>query len=100
MGILFAASIFWFILFSLLGSVGYFFGLSGRMRYIIEITPESVRSSSLSIASVCEAGIGSIAGNLIGGAVVGVYGTRALTLISLAAMLGALAVFRGMGKER
>jgi MFS family permease len=62
------------------------------MRYINEVAPEAVRSTSVTIMGACEIGLGSIAGNLIAGFVLGMYGTRAMTGVSAAAMLACLAM--------
>ena len=92
MGLLFANTLFWLIVFHLIGSPGYVLILNGRMQYVNEITPESVRSTSVTMMGACEIGLGSVIGNLIAGFVVGLYRTHVLTLVALAALFCAAAI--------
>jgi PPP family 3-phenylpropionic acid transporter len=85
-GLLFANSFFWLAACHLVGSPGFILGLTGRMRYINETTPESVRSTSITVMGACEIGLGSIIGNLIAGFVLGAFGTQAFTMVALVSL--------------
>jgi PPP family 3-phenylpropionic acid transporter len=100
-GLLLAYSFTGLIVSHMFGAAGFILCLTGRMRYINEITPEAVRSTSITIMGACEIGLGSIAGNLIAGFVIGLYGTQALTWVSVTALavaLAMLAVIAGLTK--
>ena len=86
LGIMYASSFFWLCACHMLAGPGFILGLAGRMRYIFEITPEPVRSTSITVMGACEIGLGAIAGNLIAGFVSGAYGPRALAMVSMAAL--------------
>ena len=90
-GLLFAGSFFWFAASHVVfGAPGFILSLTGRLRYINDVTPESVRSTSITVLSTAEIGLGAIVGNLTAGMVLGVFGTRALTMVSLCAIFAAI----------
>jgi len=90
-GLLFANSFFWLAISHLAaGAPGFILGLTGRLRYVNETTPESVRSTSITLMGTFEIGLGAIVGNLTAGFVLGAYGIQALTLVSVAAISVAL----------
>ena len=91
-GLLFANTLPWLIVFRSLNGPGFILGLTGRMRYITELTPESVRSTSITLMGACEVGLGAVAGNLIAGFVSGRYGTRVLTLVAMTALCASMCV--------
>ena len=91
-GLLFANTFFWLGACHILGAPGFILVLTGRMRFLSDIAPESVRSTSITLMGACEVGLGSIVGNLIAGFVSGIYGTRALTLVSMAAICASMMV--------
>ena len=83
-GLLFADSFFLLALSHVAaGAPGFILGLTGRLRYVNEATPESVRSTSITLMGTFEIGLGAIVGNLTAGFVLGAYGTQALTLVSI-----------------
>jgi len=90
-GLFFANTFFWLAAANFLASPGFILGFTGRLRYLSELAPESVRSTSITLMGACEMGLGAIAGNLIAGFVSGTYGTQALTLISIAALCVSMA---------
>jgi len=78
----FAGSFFWVAMAHMFGgTLGFIFILTGRLRYVEEVTPESVRSTSILLMGTMEIGLGAILGNLIGGFVLDLYGTRTLSVI-------------------
>ena len=86
-GLLFSNSLLGLTLsHALAGAPAFILGLSGRMRYLSELTPLSVRSTSITVMYACEIGLGSITGNLIAGFLLGIYGTHVLTLVALGAL--------------
>ena len=91
-GLLFAKTLFWLLFFHLVGSPGFILGLSGRMRYLNEITPLSVRSTSITVMVACEIGLSAVAGNLIAGFLLEMYGTYALTLVALGALFAVMLI--------
>jgi len=87
-GIALAPSYFWIVAAHLVGGVpGFIFGLTGRLKYLNEITPESVRSTSITLLGTLEIGLGAIIGNLVAGFVLDMYGTRILGAVSFGALL-------------
>ncbi|MCL1786766.1 MAG: MFS transporter [Defluviitaleaceae bacterium] len=91
--LLFATSLVWVIVAHLVGGTpGFIFGLTGRLRRLNEVTPDSVRSTSITLMGTVELGLGAIIGNFVAGFVLEAHGTRALSLLSL----GALVVAAGM----
>jgi len=87
-GLLFANSFYLLALSHLAaGAPGFILGLTGRLRYINETTPESVRSTSITFMGTCEIGLGAIIGNLTAGFVLEAYGITALTFVSLTVLL-------------
>ena len=99
-GLLFAHTFFWLAACNLLAAPGFILGLAGRMRYLNEITPESVRSTSITVMGACEIGLGSIAGNLMAGFVSGVFGTRALTFVVMATICAAICMLMIIYRRR
>ena len=91
-GLLFADTFFWLAAVNLLAAPGFIFGLTGRMRYINNITSESVRSTSIAAMGACEIGLGSVAGNLIAGFISGKYGIRSVSYVSMAAICAAIVI--------
>ena len=90
-GLLFSTSFIMLVVSHVVGGApGFIFLLAGRLRYLNEITPESVRSTSITLMGTSEWALGAIAGSLIGGFVLEAYGTHALALISLIAILAAM----------
>jgi len=63
------------------GTLGFVFILTGRLRYVEEVTPESVRSTSILLMGTMEIGLGAIIGNLMGGFILDLFGTRVLSAI-------------------
>lgn len=98
-GLLFANSLFWLVICHFAGAAGFILCLAGRMRYVYDIAPESVRSTSVTVMTACELGVGGAAGNLAGGFILEIYGTQALTLAALAALLAAALVLMGIKKS-
>jgi len=97
LGMLFANSLFWIAAAHLVGGTpGFIFGLTGRLRYINQVTPETVRSTSITLMATVEIGFGAILGGLIGGFVLELYGTQVLTLVSLGSLLVAMLVLMAM----
>jgi len=82
----------------LFGSAGFILSLTGRLRYLNEVTPESVRSTSITVMGACEIGLGSIVGNLIAGFVIGAHGTKAMALAAMVSLLCAAAVLIAIGR--
>ena len=85
-GLLLATNLPILVVAHMIGSIGFILTLSGRMRYLRETAPEAVLSTSITVMGAFEIGVGSIAGNLIAGMVLGLFGTRAFTLISISAL--------------
>jgi len=52
-GLFLAGTFFWLSLAHFLAGPAFIFGLAGRMRYINEITPEPVRSTSITVMGAC-----------------------------------------------
>jgi PPP family 3-phenylpropionic acid transporter len=92
-GLLFANTFVWLAAVNLLAAPGFILGLTGRMRYISEITPESVRSTSIAAMGACEIGLGSVLGNLIAGFISGKYGIRSLSFVAMTAICAAIVIF-------
>jgi predicted MFS family arabinose efflux permease len=86
-GLIFVDTIFWLSAINLVGAAGFILTLTGRLRYLQETTPEAVRSTSISVMSACEIGLGSIAGNLIAGFLIAGYGIRIHAMTSLGALI-------------
>ena len=92
-GLFFATTFFWLAISHLAaGAPGFILGLTGRLRLVEELTPASVRSTSITLMGTFEVGLGSILGNLIAGFVLEYYGTRHLSLVSACAMALGIAV--------
>ncbi|MCL1795957.1 MAG: MFS transporter [Clostridia bacterium] len=91
-GLLLSNTFFWLCVSHFLAGPGFILGLTGRMRYVSEIAPESVRSTSIALMGACEIGLGSIIGNLIVGYVSGTYGTQAVSVVAIIAILSAMAM--------
>jgi len=68
------------------GTPGFIFLLNGRLRYLNEVTPENMRSTSITLMGTMEIAFGSIAGGLIGGFVLEAFGTQRLAVFSLVAL--------------
>ena len=99
-GLLFARTLLWLTVFHLLGAPGYIISLTGRMRYLSEITPAAVRSTSITVMGAFEACFGSVLGNLVAGFLLGAFGTHALTLVALAALFATMLMLALMTAER
>ena len=103
LGMFLANSLFWIIIAHLVGGTpGFVFGLTGRLRYLNEVTSEAMRSTSITLMGTMEIGFGAIVGGLIGGFVLEAYGTQTLTLVSLVALaiaLGMLLLVRSKKSE-
>ena len=101
-GLFFATTFFWLAISHLAaGAPGFILGLTGRLRLVEELTPESVRSTSITLMGTFEVGLGSIVGNLIAGFVLEYHGTRHLSLVSAGAMtLGILLLLFIKGKKQ
>jgi len=83
----FANSFFWIAVAHMFGGTpGFIFLLTGRLRYVNEATPESVRSTSITLMGTMEVALGSILGSLVGGFVLDMHGTRVLTMFSFVAV--------------
>ena len=65
------------------GTIGFIFNLTGRLRYINENTPESVRSTSITVMSTFDIGLAAIIGNLVAGFVLDMFNTMVLSAVSL-----------------
>ena len=96
-GLLFAHSYFVFAACHMAGAAGFILILTGRMRYVNQITPAAVRSTSITVLGAFEVGIGSIMGNLLAGSISGNFGINALTIMSLAALSVAIVMLIRMG---
>ena len=84
----FANSFFWIAAAHMFGGTpGFIFLLTGRLRYVNEATPESVRSTSITLMGTMEVALGSIVGSLVGGFVVDMHGTRVLTVVSFVSLV-------------
>ena len=95
--LLFANSLAWIIVAHLAGGTpGFIFGLTGRLRYLNEVTPDSVRSTSITLMGTVELGLGAIIGNFVAGFVLQAHGTQALSMISLGALIVAAAMLAYM----
>jgi len=91
--LLFANSLAWIIVAHLIGGTpGFIFGLTGRLRYLNEVTPDSVRSTSITLMGTVELGLGAIIGNSVAGFVLQAHGTQALSVMSLGALVVAAAM--------
>lgn len=90
LGLLFASSFSGVLFAHLLGGApGFVFGINGRLRFLNDITPNSVRATSITILGTIELGLGAIIGNYIAGNVLDIYSTNALSFISLGAQVAA-----------
>ena len=92
LGLVFASTSAIVMILYIISTPGYVLILFGRLQYIRMITPESIRSTSITIISACEVGIGSVAGNLIGAFVLGHSGTRGLAMMELISLCAAMLV--------
>jgi len=91
--LLFANSFAWIVVAHLVGGTpGFIFGHTGRLRYLNEVAPETVRSTSITLMGTLEIGMGAILGNLIAGFVLDMYGSQVLTMASLGAIVVAMVV--------
>ena len=82
-GIFFANSFLVLLLsHALMGAPGFILMLTGRLRYLNLVTPEAVRSTSITLMGTGEIAIGSIIGNLLAGFVIWNFGTAHLALFS------------------
>ena len=91
-GLFFATSFNGILLAHIVGGTpGFIFGLTGRLKYLNNITPETVRSTSITLMGTVEVGLGAILGNLIAGMVLDTRGTQALAGFSLVAIAVAVA---------
>ena len=89
----FADSFFWIAAAHMFGGTpGFIFLLTGRLRYVNEATPESVRSTSITLMGTMEVALGSILGSLVGGFVLDIYGTRMLTMLSFVAISASIVI--------
>jgi len=89
----FANSFFWVAVAHMFGGTpGFIFTLTGRLRYVNEATPESVRSTSITLMGTIEVAFGSILGSLVGGFMLDMHGTRVLTIASFIAVLASIVV--------
>lgn len=94
-GLLFSNNMFWLTASYMVGAIAFIFALTGRLRYIFEKTPEIVRSTSITLIGACEMGVGAVVGNLLAGFIIGMYGTQAFSMVSIAA-LSIAAIFLGL----
>jgi predicted MFS family arabinose efflux permease len=99
--LLFANSFFWVAAAHLAGGTpGFIFGLTGRLRYINEVTPASVRSTSITLIGTVELGLGAILGNSVAGFIMDIHGTQMWLLVSLIALIVSAAVMTVMALSR
>ncbi|MCL2319326.1 MAG: MFS transporter [Treponema sp.] len=98
-GLLFAHTYFILAACHMAGAAGFILILTGRMRYLNQITPPAVRSTSITVLGAFEVGIGSVVGNLVAGSVSQKYGINALTIVSLSALLVAIVTVIRMGSS-
>ena len=85
-GLLFSNTLFTLSIFNMIASPGFILCLSGRIRFLNEITPINVRSTSITVMVACEIALGSVLGNLIAGLMLGSFGTQSLAIAALAAL--------------
>lgn len=86
--LLFANSLFWVFAAHLVGGTpGFIFGLTGRLRYLNEVTPNSVRSTSITLMGTVELGLGAILGNLIAGFLLDSRGIQGLMVFTLSVLV-------------
>jgi len=91
--LMFANSLFWVAAAHLIGGTpGFIFGLTGRLRYLNEVTPESVRSTSITLMGTVELGLGAILGNVLAGFVLDRAGIQMLMVFSLGVLVVASVV--------
>ena len=92
--ILFFANSFFWVAFAHMfgGTPGFIFTLTGRLRYVNEATPESVRSTSITLMGTMEVAFGSIVGSLVGGFMLDTHGPRMLTIASFVIVLASIVV--------
>jgi PPP family 3-phenylpropionic acid transporter len=95
--LLFANSFFWVAAAHLVGGTpGFIFSLTGRLRYLNEVTPNSVRSTSITLLGTVELGLGAIIGNSVAGFILDIHGTSMWMLVSLGALIISAAVLAVM----
>lgn len=86
--LMFANSFFWIAAAHLVGGTpGFIFGLTGRLRYINEVTPDTVRSTSITLMGTVELGLGAIIGNSVAGFIIDSHGTQMFMIVSLCALI-------------
>jgi len=78
------------------GTPGFIFGLTGRLRYLNEVTPESVRSTSITLMGTVELGLGAILGNALAGFLLDYHGIQVLMMVCLGALVAAAAMLAFM----
>ena len=71
------------------GTPGFIFLLTGRLRFLTEVTPDSVRSTSITLIGTVELGLGAIIGNAVAGRVIDMYGTQTLAAVCVVAVVAA-----------
>ena len=98
-GLFFANSLSLLAVCHMMGAAGNILILTGRLRYLTEITPISMRSTSITLISVGEIFLGSTIGNLLGGFLLGKIGPHALTLVSLLALIAAALTLTRIAKS-
>ena len=100
--LLFANSIFMVIAAHMFGGTpGFIFGLTGRLKYLNEVTPDSVRSTSITLMGTVELGLGAILGNLVAGILLDAHGIRAFMLFALGVLvLASVILFVLVGIDR
>ena len=97
LGILFANSFMLLMLsHALFGAPGFILLLTGRLRYLNMVTPEAVRSTSITLMGTGEIAIGSIIGNLLAGFIIYNLSTDHLALFSLGAITLAIVLLKLM----
>ena len=97
----FTASLPMLIAAHLIGGVpAFIFGLTGRLRLLNESTPDSVRSTSITVMGTVELGLGAIIGNSVAGIILDNYSTRVLGAVSLVvfSVASAVLVFMSFSK--
>ena len=87
-GLVFSTSFIMLTISHLFGAtIGFIFNLTGRLRYINENSPESVRSTSITVMSTFDIGLAAIIGNLVAGFILGMFSTRILSVFLLAPLI-------------
>ena len=81
---------------ALAGAPGFILLLTGRLRYLNMVTPEAVRSTSITLMGTGEIAIGSIIGNLLAGFMLYNFGTGHLALFSFGSVSVALLLLKFM----